>query len=1348
MTIYSDYYPAGATVSKTLRKLRPIPNEQYIWNHIWFETFLQDFLFENITENNSVVHGCVISVSGTNIVACTSGEVVVNGSRVTVGTPSNVNITADGWWVFYIDSLGDLYSIALENTTVQGANAPDNAVLIGFAKRTSINFNVYSFYNKIDLLVSQQLIANPIFIGDAAQVANGLAKYTINTLPTTVLGDTLVFVDGAFNTLTADRVINCHAVMQSPAGSIDLSTFKLTLSGAKAHTDIILDNAGANKLEITGANSSHKIKSDNDACLNITVACYVNHNGREFTGQAAIDSKELVRKNELDAVINSASSFGDTLSELEESLNVHDVDHIQQGLLYPYVLHTFDNGVERTSTTFAALPDNNGIKYQTLSNGIIQNVYCTEILGSKPIKNMAIGAYMGYETFMFDSLQLLDGQWGWNKTDQEFNLPVYAVDGREYIRWATNSGGMLYNAFGNVLNLTVATEVSIFEVIGYFTHAKWILNNTNADRNVAGSPCSLNGVEQTATISGYTAVACPLTGKYYDAQVRVPIPFNGGSANLGINTFSMKQISMTGWGVLTYFGGIELGVITDDPDIPFQTVVSKGAKIFVAKTTLDTLIDTVANKKWMPTYNRTENTYDLYDDGTNSNASSSWGGAQPTKGGRCVIAVNRDINGGLPFAAVNWSPKQAEHIGGMSIAPVNPEDVNFKSNEIGSEKVVNGDMSSTTGWTINTGWSIAGGKATAVNSPYAYSIYKTLTLVAGKDYLIKIVCDSCTDGTFRLFADSLGGPQWSTSGTYYFKFKALDTSVLVGVQAMTASSDGVFDNMTVYELKSVDMETQYELARIFLPREFGNGGQNGADNPIDFSTKDATYEDISYTLDDGRTCLYGNMTVALTVNNHATFANNGYNFKLEGNFQALKAVSNYGVTFSGNWDICSGLPVGDHIYQCSRISSYEQTSSIDGVDIYYSLGSVSIPAPLVTFTEFHLYKLKQPVLPDGSVVLADYMISADPIEVSTVGTLQIGQGTKRVSSSREIWYDTSGSGGTHDWVVSNSYLATGGHSTYTNRSNKKFRLSFFGIEICVRYEANPNRCDLAFFRLSIDGGITFYDVSDANLDLVIFGGTGSGGSATAERYASYDFNIYGRFAQSSSSENGHYVGIKNLPLNDYVLECYATEVSEYMVVDCIDIHNPIQRSNHYQKLTYHPYVSPELVGGGDGIDHDDLIVSPQGFIFSQESRPWADIDESVASWNVAHVDPAFTSGVIPYNIIRGDYADNEPYKVKNCVYVPFTGEIITQESGEYDVYFRGMESTGAGAFYIKFLVNGVGKAWSYSAKEATANYEASRTVLGIYLKKGDKLTISWHGANIYSSGARYTMWLGRLVNKK
>jgi len=90
--------------------------------------------------------------------------------------------------------------------------------------------------------------------------------------------------------------------MQSPKGSIDTAGFKLTLSGAKTKSNIIVTNAGNDKIEITGAGSYHVIMSDNDAAVKATVDCTVIHNGNMI-----FDLEELAMASEAEGAVPDSS---------------------------------------------------------------------------------------------------------------------------------------------------------------------------------------------------------------------------------------------------------------------------------------------------------------------------------------------------------------------------------------------------------------------------------------------------------------------------------------------------------------------------------------------------------------------------------------------------------------------------------------------------------------------------------------------------------------------------------------------------------------------------------------------------------------------------------------------------------------------------------------------------------------------------------------------------------------------------------------------------------------------------------------------------------------------------------
>lgn len=122
---------------------------------------------------------------------------------------------------------------------------------------------------------------------------------------------------------------------------------------------------------------------------------------------------------------------------------------------------------------------------------------------------------------------------------------------------------------------------------------------------------------------------------------------------------------------------------------------------------------------------------------------------------------------------------------------------------LGSELVTNGDFSSSTGWTLGSGWSISGGRAN-IDGTNAGSSLLTLaagvSATAGKVYKVSFTYSS-TSGRLR-FNPILGSSTTliasGTSGTFTAYLTALDSTCVV--QAPDANTVAWVDNISVKEL--------------------------------------------------------------------------------------------------------------------------------------------------------------------------------------------------------------------------------------------------------------------------------------------------------------------------------------------------------------------------------------------------------------------------------------------------------------------------------------------------------------------------------------------------------------------
>ena len=204
MTDYADYNPAGAVRTSKIAETRLIPLQPDYFNHNWFEDFKRDFIYKNILENNGVTSGCIISGDGVDEISCTSGEVLIGGSKITVATPSPFTAVDDGWYIAYVTNVGVVIYGSLINTTVQGALTPDDAAVIGYAVKGNGVFNVYSFFNNLsefiavnkaaDFETSRDLVTDYTSSETATMIAS-----RIKLLNSAGVGKMLFNVDENFN---------------------------------------------------------------------------------------------------------------------------------------------------------------------------------------------------------------------------------------------------------------------------------------------------------------------------------------------------------------------------------------------------------------------------------------------------------------------------------------------------------------------------------------------------------------------------------------------------------------------------------------------------------------------------------------------------------------------------------------------------------------------------------------------------------------------------------------------------------------------------------------------------------------------------------------------------------------------------------------------------------------------------------------------------------------------------------------------------------------------------------------------------------------------------------------------
>ena len=129
---------------------------------------------------------------------------------------------------------------------------------------------------------------------------------------------------------------------------------------------------------------------------------------------------------------------------------------------------------------------------------------------------------------------------------------------------------------------------------------------------------------------------------------------------------------------------------------------------------------------------------------------------------------------------------------------------------VGAELLPNGDFSSGTGWTTDTGWSIGSGIATKVASAGASDVYKSGLAVTGTWYRLTWTLLSRTAGEFSPTIGGVGFLTQNVPATYSYTARAV-SSTFLGVRG-NATSAGTIDNVSAKALTLSELLTLSNLS--------------------------------------------------------------------------------------------------------------------------------------------------------------------------------------------------------------------------------------------------------------------------------------------------------------------------------------------------------------------------------------------------------------------------------------------------------------------------------------------------------------------------------------------------------
>lgn len=127
----------------------------------------------------------------------------------------------------------------------------------------------------------------------------------------------------------------------------------------------------------------------------------------------------------------------------------------------------------------------------------------------------------------------------------------------------------------------------------------------------------------------------------------------------------------------------------------------------------------------------------------------------------------------------------------------------YSSNTLGSEALTNGDMSSATGWTVGSGWSIFGGVAIA--APASTTLSQAVVAI-GTVYRVEYTIGATSAGRVRAKCGTGAGTWQSTAGTYveYITCAGNTTFALEG-----DAFAGTVDNATVKPIPALSVTGLY-----------------------------------------------------------------------------------------------------------------------------------------------------------------------------------------------------------------------------------------------------------------------------------------------------------------------------------------------------------------------------------------------------------------------------------------------------------------------------------------------------------------------------------------------------------
>ena len=442
----------------------------------------------------------------------------------------------------------------------------------------------------------------------------------------------------------------------------------------------------------------------------------------------------------------------------------------------------------------------------------------------------------------------------------------------------------------------------------------------------------------------------------------------------------------------------------------------------------------------------------------------------------------------------------------------------------------------------------------------------------------------------------------------------------------------------------------HEIAKAFHFREFGNGSANGGTGAAyaDATMLTSTKDNIAYIMDDGTTALVGsdikthgshpNTLLVDDTNDyhHITFIGTGIGFK-----------TTTDVAYGTSSILGQNLPYGTHILKSTR-SANGTTFTLDGVVV----ATDSTTILWTNFREVDFYQPKKPPIPEDACVIADYMLMADYVELSSITgtdfTNKISKGVRRISGTRDVFVTASSSTGMGN-------VAQGDIATMGPWGMYSFYSPSGSVDATVK---------LPFF------GSKFFTWAE--------GTTGYGSSSNyAQSINSTSLTITAQDQANGTSSPQHLDALTNNSseaLGNNIIN-HTQARGQFRFVG-FDLQSPIHTSSHYQSFEA-PFLH-ELVGGDRNMEQTNLVCSPDGKTWDEVTRNTSYIGGGGVRCDIDS--SSNTHGFLVFTEWRGEvdkfydgsstqsYTTSEPFYTKNFAIA--YDRLICLKDGKYHIYFQ------------------------------------------------------------------------------